>query len=171
LYKIYDSNLFFSNLLDNKFFFEKNNDIRLKELIQVLYQYDELKVKILFFLLWDIEDYLGVVNINHFKSYINMDLACLNVKNILNDIDYLNNIKIKLNSFDYLFYDLNFNYTFFNELHSILNDNKNYQKHIIIIENDLNLGFDRTLDCYNKVDNEEYLVIWITDYIKALRKE
>ena len=170
LYKLYDSNLFFNNLLDNKFYLEKHKDIRIIELIKYLYQFDELKVKLLIFLLWDIEAYYGILNINHYKSYIDLDLACLDIQNVLNKLTTISNIKIKKSNNINTFYDLDFNFVFFNKLYIILNNNKAYKIHINLIENDLNNRYDRILDCYNNIENEENLVLWISDYVNHLRK-
>lgn len=49
LYRLYESNLFFENWLNNKIL-----DVRIKKLIKCLYEFDEFKVKLLIFLLWDI---------------------------------------------------------------------------------------------------------------------
>ena len=169
LYNLYNSNLIFSNWLNNKFYLEKNLDIKIKELIKFLYEFDEFKIKLLIFLLWDIEEFFGIKDIKHYRSDINMDLACLYIDNILIDLSNidLNNIKSNNN----WFYDIDLNFNFFYKLHIILNDNKLYNKYINLIENELNVGFDRTLDCYNNIDNEAEYVIWISDYINNLRKE
>lgn len=171
LHKIYETNLLFSNLLDNKYYISRHKDLKMLKLIKSIYQCDEIKIKLLIYLLWDIEDYYGVDNIDHYKSHINMDLACLNITNIFNDFKYLSTTritnKIKYNSF----YDLELNYEFFNQLYLILNKNKSYQKNMNLIEFTLNEGFDRTLDCYNNIDNEDSLVIWISEFLNNLRKD
>jgi hypothetical protein len=56
-----------------------------------------------------------------------------------------------------LFYDIDFN--FFHKLHIILNNNELYNKYINLLENNLNEGFDRTLDCYTIKLREEWLLL------------
>ena len=165
LYKLENSNLLLINLLNNKYFIEKHKDNKILQLIKSLYEYDELKVKLLIYLLWDIEDYYGILDINHYKSVLNMDLACLYIKNIFSDLNILTNIQIKLKNEYSAFYDLELNHVFFNKLYLIFNNNKSYQKNINLVEKHLSLGFDRILDCYDGVDIEDDLVLWIYDFI------
>jgi hypothetical protein len=96
---------------------------------------------------------------DHYKSNIDMDLACLDIKNIFNDFKYLNTIKINHKKNYNFFYDLESNKAFFNQLYLILNNNNSYQTNMNLIEGHLNDGFDRTFDCYDGNDNEDDLVI------------
>ena len=173
LHKLYNSNLLFSNLLENKYYLEKNLDTKVRALIKFMYEWDKLKVKFIIFLLWDIEEYYGITDIKHYKSDLGMDLADLYITNVFNDLSYVKKLQIKKNSNDYTFYDLNSNFQFFYKLHIFLNDNKLYQKYIGIIENDLNIPYDRTIDCYNNVGilYEDELLGWISDYINNSRRE
>ena len=171
LHKIYDSNLLFSNLLDNKYYLLKHKNLRILELIKSLYKCDELKVKLLIYLLWDIEEYYGIDSFDHYKSHINMDLAYLNITNILNDFKYLSTKKINNTKNYNNFYDLQSNSVFFNKFYLILNKNKSYQTNLNLLEDTLNEGFDRTLDCYNDLDNEDEVLIWISEFLNNLRKD
>lgn len=94
---------------------------KMKEDLDYLYNIDILRLKLLLFMLWDIDNYIGDININRLTYQYDNNF---NIYFLGFDYEFLNFDlfleSIKKNKKDLKFYDLEYNIIFFNRLYLIL---------------------------------------------------
>jgi hypothetical protein len=159
----------------------KNCTIDEINVLNYLYNYDMLKIKLLLFLIWDFEFYSGLKNIDNIKIVELIDSYILRFDPLLYDLD--NEKKdFFLKNLDNEFLNIDNNFIFWKKWYEIcesfLNEtwntpieniyNKNY--YIVMDHFRLDYNIDRSMTI-NKEEKEEEIKKWLIILIKNLREE
>jgi hypothetical protein len=120
---VVNSPTFITDILYIKYKIKKLNlniPINLQKNIDYLYNVDFLRLKLLLFIIWDIDDYINNNNFNHITYISNEGIYNIGCDLNVYDNNNLDNFKVENNKKDLSFYDPEMNIEFFNKLYNII---------------------------------------------------
>ena len=92
----------------------------IKNNINYLYKIDLIRLKLILFMLWDIDSYIGNNHYNYITYKLDKPLFNIGCDSNIYNYNDLNNFKIEQNKDDLIFYNTESNMYFFNKLHKVM---------------------------------------------------